>query len=70
MNGIEERLARLEERVKMGFEYINNLFNNHLATHDKREKFWQKVTVALISITGSAIVSLLILLVKFYFTKG
>jgi len=67
---IEERLARLEERVKMGFEYVNNLFNNHLATHDKRERFWQKVTITLIGIAGSAIASLLILLVKFYFAKG
>jgi len=34
---IEERLTRLEERFKAGFKRIDELFSNHLKTHEKKE---------------------------------
>jgi len=61
---IPERLARLEQKVIEGFSHLNELFRNHLNSHEKREKFQQKIIIALIAIIGSASVSILILLIK------
>ncbi len=62
---IVERLAKLEQKVVDGFDHLNHLFDNHLGDHDKKEKFQQKVIIALIAIIGSASVSILILLIGY-----
>ena len=33
----KERLAALEKEVKLGFEYIKDILDNHLKTHSRRE---------------------------------
>ena len=59
-----ERITKLETTVKLGFENINLMFTNHLATHAEREKFHKRVIIALIIIAGSLSGSLLTVLLR------
>ena len=60
-----ERMGKLEERVNSGFKNMGGLFEDHLNSHAHRERFHEKLIIALIGITGSAIVGVLLMMVKY-----
>ena len=60
-----ERMAALEAKVKGGFENLNNLIQNHFDSHDKRQQFNERLIIALIGISGTAVVGMFLLIVKY-----
>ena len=67
---IRERLATLESTVKLGFENVNNKFNNHLSEHKDSERFHKRIIITLIGIIGSLCVGIIIIAIKYFSMKG
>jgi len=63
--GFSKRLSCFERKVNKGFADLTELFQNHLKTHDHRDRFLERVIIALIGISGSAIVGVLLLVLKY-----
>jgi len=54
----------MEKKFATGFKNINKLLENHLAAHEKKDRFKERIIIVLIGIAGSAVISIMILLLQ------